>query len=164
MILILSTLFHWYELRKTLPKEAMIENISVFILDDDLYFGRCMQRNLQNVCREVRYFKTKRNFLKAIEHEPEVVILDHHINSDIGLHVLDEINKRGIETYVLYVSSQDNVHITLEAYRKGAIGYFEKNKSTFSQVLKAINWMGTATNDFKHPLNKEEFKKVILGF
>lgn len=145
-------------------KEIMMEDISVFILDDDLYFGRCMQWNLQNVCREVRYFKTKRNFLKAIDSNPEVIILDHHIDSDIGLHVLDEINRRGLETYVLYVSSQDNVHVTLEAYQKGAVGYFEKNKSTFSQVVKAINWMGTTTHNFNYPLNKEHFKKIILGF
>lgn len=139
-----------------------MRNISVFILDDDVYFGRCMQKKLQKAFSEVRHFKTERNFYKALDSKPDVVILDHHLGKERGLDVLDNLKKRGIDSNILYVSSQENVHVTLSAYQKGVLAYFEKNRSTFQDVLTAIRWMGVITNDFTRPLNKETFRRRIL--
>ncbi len=144
--------------------EYTMENVSIHILDDDVYFGRCLQKSLQTTNHVVRHFKTARNFLKALELGPQIIVLDHHLENGVGLEVIDAVQKRGIDAYMLYVSSQDNVHITLSAYQKGVLAYFEKNQYTFENVVSAIRWIRIITQDFKIPLDKNQYRKTILGY
>lgn len=139
-----------------------MQNISVFILDDDVYFGRCMEKNLQKTFSKVKHFKTERNFMKAISKKPDVIILDHHLEKQYGLDILDNLRKENPEAHVLYVSSQDKVNVSLKAYQKGALAYFEKGSATFNDVASAISWLGILTKNFTVPLNAEIFRKKIL--
>lgn len=145
-----------------MAKVRPMKDVSIYILDDDVYYGRCMQKKLQRAFPNVKHFKTERNFVKALEDEPEVVILDHVLEKKYGLNVMDEMSSKGVNTHVLYVSSQDQVHVTLSAYQKGALAYFEKNASTFQDVLVAIRWISVISNNFTLPVNGENFRKKLL--
>lgn len=134
---------------------------SIFILDDDVYFGHCLKKALERSIDDVKYFKTQRNFLKAIQNDsPNVVILDYNLEKTTGLEVMDRIKEHGVDTEVLLVSSQQDAQIVTKAYKKGVLAYFEKSANTFEQVQKSIDWMLLLSYDFKHPLKKESFKKM----
>lgn len=136
---------------------------SIYILDDDVYFGHCLKKSLESAIDDVKYFKTQRNFFKAMQSaSPNVVILDYHLDKTTGLEVMDQIKDSGIRTEVLMVSSQQNEKIVLKAYKKGALAYFEKSTSTFEHVRKSIEWMLLLSYDFQHPLKQESFGKIWM--
>lgn len=145
-----------------MDKVQPMNNVSIYILDDDVYYGRCMQKRLQRAFTNVKHFKTERNFVKALDDKPEVVILDHVLEKQYGLNMMDEISSRGLESHVLYVSSQEEVHVTLSAYQKGALAYFEKSASTFQDVLVAIRWISAVTKNFTAPIHGDEFRQDLI--
>lgn len=134
----------------------------IYILDDDLYFGRCIQRSLEKQYEEVRYFKTERNLMQAMENNPEILILDHNLGDDFGWDVAVKIKERGWKTHILYVSSQENVHVVLKAFQLGITAYFEKNGFTSERLLHAIHRLHLMTSNFNKPLNVESFRNSLL--
>ncbi|MDB2656677.1 response regulator [Crocinitomicaceae bacterium] len=135
---------------------------SLYILDDDLYYGRCLKKQLESTVDEVKHFKTERNFRKALQSPPNIIILDYNLEQSTGLDVIDEIQELGLSSELLLVSSQDNVNVVLNAHKKGVLGYFEKSTATFCDVQKCIEWMLLMSNDFHYPLNRNQFREMWL--
>ena len=135
---------------------------SLYILDDDLYFGRCLKKQLETTVDEVKHFKTERNFLKALQNPPNMVILDYHLEHSTGLNMIDKMQEMGLNSEILLVSAQDNVNVVLKAYNKGALGYFEKRAETFEEVRKCIEWILLMSNDFHYPIEKQKFRETWI--
>lgn len=135
---------------------------SLYILDDDLYFGRCLKKELESTMDEVKHFKTERNFIKALTTPPNVIILDYNLEHSTGLEVMNQIQERGVCSEILLVSSQEDVHVMLKAYKRGVLGYFEKRSETFSEVRKCVEWIMLMSNDFHYPIKKDAFREMWL--
>ncbi|MCR9172848.1 MAG: response regulator [bacterium] len=135
---------------------------SLFILDDDLYFGRCLKKELEAIVDEVKHFKTERNFLKALETPPNIIILDYHLEQSTGLEMIHQMEKKGVNAEILLVSGQEDVSVKLKAYKKGALGYFEKYSGTCSEVRECIEWILRVSYNFDHPIERKEFREMWL--
>lgn len=121
-----------------------------------------MKKQLELVVDDVKHFKTERNFLKALQSPPNIVILDYNLENSTGIEMMKEIQERGIESEILFVSAQENVDVMLKAYKKGALGYFEKQSETFKEVKKCIEWILLMSNEFSYPIHREAFREIWL--
>jgi DNA-binding NtrC family response regulator len=75
---------------------------------------------------------------------------------------MHELEKRELDSEILLVSAQDKVDVMLKAYKQGALGYFEKHKEILSELEKCIQWILLMSNDFRYPIERNEFRKIWL--
>ncbi|MCM3123879.1 MULTISPECIES: response regulator [unclassified Mesobacillus] len=78
--------------------------------------------------------------LKMIEDiKPDIVILDIKMPKKDGLQVLEELQQKKIETYVIVLSSFDDLDHVKRAMKLGAKDYFHKPTMNGSLIVEALN-------------------------
>lgn len=141
----------------------MKTNARIFILDDDRYFGHFIQQALMEDFSDVTYFQSERECIKALIHKPDILILDHKLELCTGLEIIDEVQRLcGNKTYILYLSAQEHVHITLKALKNGAVDYLEKDSCTITGLSEAIQKIKKLTQNFTIPLNIQSYRRAAI--
>jgi len=137
-------------------------NIKIFILDDDRFYGSYICHSLKDSYGDVNYFQSWSECLEHMIDEPNILILDHKLEFCTGLSVINDLRKSEIckNTHILYLSAQEHVHITLEALKNGAVDYFEKGSKTVEALKNAIDRIEFLTNGFKSLLKIEEYRTM----
>src|SRR5690606_38776093 len=97
-------------------------------------------------------FATGELCLENISKNPDVVILDYHLNGiDLdamnGIDVLDEIKEFNKDIPVVMLSSQDDINVAVNCMHHKAFDYVVKSETAFLRLQSII------TNIFK-------FKKI----
>ena len=137
----------------------MKNDVKIFILDDDRYFGNFILHALKDNFNDVTYFQTESECIRALNSKPHILILDHKLEHCTGLEILDEVQRMcGASTSVLYLSAQEHVHVILKALRLGALEYLEKGSSTVEAITNSINKIQRLTNYFNETLNINEYR------
>ncbi len=99
----------------------------VLVIDDD----PLVQRIGQQVFAPPEYnYAAARNAIEGMQqvsrHRPNVVILDHVLPDDDGLHVLDQIRAIDPHLLVLYITAAGTSVNTIEAMKRGAFDFLAK--------------------------------------
>lgn len=137
-------------------QNIMAKKISVYILDDDRFFGTYISRGLSQDLFDVRYFQMEEECLNALDAIPEVLILDHSLQHMTGLEILEEVRRRcGNRTHVIYLSAQEEVHIALRAIREGAVNYLEKNDGTLNELYATLIGLIHSTHHFSRTVDPQ---------
>jgi len=135
----------------------------IFVLDDDRYYGLFLQNALRAEGYDVRYFQHEYECIEQLKLLPEVLILDHKLETLTGLDVLDEVKRqcKG-KTQVIYLSAQEHGHIVIKALKEGATTYLEKDEGVVSAVKEAISRMVKLTNNFNESLDLKAYRNYSL--
>ena len=137
----------------------MKSTTTIFILDDDRYFGNFILRSLKDDFADVTYFQTEQECIDALSQKPDILILDHDLNDCTGLDILSEVQRIcGPSTNVIYLSAQEHVHVTVRALRSGALEYLEKGSSTVNAIAHSIRKIERLTHQFTRPLNIQAYR------
>lgn len=129
------------------------KKIKLFLVDDDAVFLKSLEIEfLQNADFEIETFATGELCLENISKNPDVVILDYHLNGiDLdamnGIDVLDEIKEFNNDIPVVMLSSQDDINVAVNCMHHKAFDYVVKSETAFLRLQSII------TNIFK-------FKKI----
>ncbi|WBU42460.1 MULTISPECIES: response regulator transcription factor [Marinobacter] len=100
---------------------------TVYVVDDDAGMLESTQWLLESVGLEVRAYSDGRQFLDAVEDQrPGCVILDIRMPGLGGLNVQEELQKRGLEIPIIFVSGHADVPIVVRAFKSGAFDFIEK--------------------------------------
>jgi len=100
---------------------------TVYVVDDDAGMLESTQWLLESVGLEVRAYSDGRQFLDAVEGQrPGCVILDIRMPGLGGLNVQEELQKRGLEIPIIFVSGHADVPIVVRAFKSGAFDFIEK--------------------------------------
>lgn len=111
----------------------------IFLLDDDAFFVKTIESFLEkNNYTNITKFNNGDELINKMSEMPDVIILDHFIGKEIGLIVLDKIVKINKTVRIIYVSSQENVHIAIESIKRGAYAYLEKKSSDLNKIITII--------------------------
>ena len=127
---------------------------TVFILDDDKWYGTMMQYFLSlNHEFKVKLFDKSSDFLEAMKETPDVVTLDYSMPEMNGMEVLEKIKSNNPETEVIIVSSLEDINIAVHLLKKGASEYIVKNKEANDNLKNALkkmryNWQVNRQNRF----------------
>jgi DNA-binding NtrC family response regulator len=123
----------------------MNENkILLFLVDDDALFLKSMEIEFAEDTESViKTFTTGESCLENISQNPDVIILDYHLDSVCkgainGLETLDRIKKSNQATPVIMLSAQDKIEVAVNCMKHQAYDYIVKSETAFIRLQKAI--------------------------
>lgn len=124
--------------------------IKLFLVDDDVVFLKSLEIEfLQNTDFEIKTFTTGELCLESISTNPDIVILDYHLNGiDLdamnGIEVLDKIKVFNPDIFVVILSSQDDINVAVNCMHHHAFDYVVKSETAFIRLQSIM------TNIFKY--------------
>jgi DNA-binding NtrC family response regulator len=132
------------------------DRIKIFLVDDDAVFLKALEIEfLQHADFNIETFGTGEFCLQNISHNPDVIILDYHldgINSKAmnGIETLDRIKAINPDIPVVMLSSQDKIDVAISCMHHRAFDYVVKSETAFVRLQKII------TSIFKYKKMEKE--------
>jgi two-component system, OmpR family, response regulator len=120
------------------------KKILFFLVDDDALSLKSLAIELSDYPESViKTFSTGELCLENISQNPDVIILDYHLNSIEkesinGLETLDRIKIANQTIPVIILSSQDKIEVAVNCMRHQAYDYIVKSETAFIRLRKAI--------------------------
>ena len=130
--------------------------IKLFLVDDDALFLKTLEIEfLQHADFAIETFATGELCLQHLQNNPDVVILDYHLdgidkNAMNGLETLDKIKAFNSDIPVVMLSSQDSIDIAVNCMHHRAFDYVVKSETSFMRLQKII------TNIFSYKKMEKE--------
>jgi len=116
----------------------------LFLVDDDALFLKSLEIEFSNNTESaIKTFATGELCLDNLPHNPDVIILDYHLNSIDrnainGLETLDRIKSINPLIPVIMLSSQDKIEVAVNCMKHQAFDYIVKSETAFIRLQKAI--------------------------
>ncbi len=132
------------------------DKIKIFLVDDDAVFLKALEIEfLQHADFDIETFGTGEFCLQNLSHNPDVIILDYHldgINSKAmnGIETLDAIKASNPDIPVVMLSSQDKIVVAISCMHHRAFDYVVKSETAFVRLQKII------TSIFKYKKMEKE--------
>jgi len=118
--------------------------IKLFLVDDDAVFLKALQIEfLQHADFIIETFATGEICLQHLPNNPDVIILDYHLDgidkkAMNGLETLDKIKAYDSDIQVIMLSSQDSIDIAINCMHHRALDYVVKSETSFIRLQKII--------------------------
>jgi len=118
--------------------------ILLFLVDDDALFLKSLEIEFaDNTESNIKTFPTGELCLENMSQNPDVIILDYHLNSVDknainGLETLDRIKAVDQTIPVVMLSSQDKIKVAANCMKHQAFDYIVKSETAFIRLRKAI--------------------------
>ena len=118
--------------------------IKLFLVDDDALFLKSLEIEFkQHADFTIDTFATGELCLQHLENNPDVIILDYHLdgidkNAMNGLETLDKIKVINPDIPVVMLSSQDKIDIAINCMHHRAFDYVVKSETAFIRLQKII--------------------------
>jgi DNA-binding NtrC family response regulator len=120
------------------------KKILLFLVDDDALFLKSLTIDFsQNTQSEIKTFATGELCLKNIALNPDIIILDYHLNginkkAINGVETLDRIKNINAQIPVIILSSQDSIEVAVNCMKHQAFDYIVKSETAFIRLQKTI--------------------------
>ncbi len=132
------------------------EKIKLFLVDDDSLFLKSLEIEFRQFSDfSIETFPTGELCIENMDHNPDVIILDYHLNEIYenamnGLETLDKIKEIYPDMPVVILSSQDKIEVAVNCMHHKAFDYVVKSETAFMRLQNIIS------NIFKYKkMNKE---------
>lgn len=119
--------------------------IRIFLVDDDVLFLKSLELEfIEKNNYEVFTFNTGEACIEALHLDPDIIVLDYHLDGIIqdvmnGLETLDKIKLYNKDIAVIMLSSQDKIEIAVNCMHYQAYDYVVKSETAFLRLEKNIN-------------------------
>lgn len=144
-------------------------NIKVCIIDDDLQMREMLKDFIIDKfpSAEISSYSTGEDALTTIIEEPNVVLLDYHLDSVEatamnGLQILVKLKERYQNLPIIFISGQEKAEIAANTMKYGAWDYIVKNENTFNRLLIHINNI-LGQSDLQKNLGTQKFFNRLLA-
>ena len=121
------------------------DKIKLFLVDDDALLLKTLEIEfLDHGDFEIETYSTGELCLANLNHTPDVIILDYHldgINKEAmnGIATLDKIKEFNSEIAVIMLSSQDKIEVAIDCMHHKAYDYVVKSETAFVRIQKIIS-------------------------
>lgn len=118
--------------------------IHLFLVDDDALFLKSLEIEFHHHTDfTVETFATGELCLENLSHNPDVIILDYHLNgidknAMNGIETLDKIKALKPDIPVVMLSSQDKIDVAISCMHHRAFDYVVKSETAFLRLQKNI--------------------------
>lgn len=120
------------------------DKIKLFLVDDDAMFLKLLEIEfLYHADFIVETFATGELCVENLSHNPDVVILDYHLdgiteNAMNGIDTLDRIKTFNSDIPVVMLSSQDKIDVAVNCMHHHAFDYVIKSETAFMRLQNII--------------------------
>ena len=124
--------------------ETTAKKIRLFLVDDDALFLKSLEIDFLSQCDfEIETFATGELCIANLSNNPDVVILDFHLNgidknAMNGLDTLVAIKEYNVDIPIIMLSSQDKIDIAVKCMHHNAFDYVVKSETAFVRLQKNI--------------------------
>jgi two-component system OmpR family response regulator len=121
------------------------DKIKLFLVDDDIVFLKLLEIEfLQHADFNIETFATGELCMEKIAHNPDVIILDYHLDgidksAMNGLTTLDKIKAFNQDIPVVILSCQDKIDVAINCMHHRAFDYVVKSETAFIRLQKIIS-------------------------
>ncbi len=116
-----------------------LEQIKIFIVDDDSFFQNLVMFELQKTgYQNILTFNNGTDFLDNLYQKPDLVILDYNMPDYNGLQILKEVMSIDPDINVILVSAQNQIEVAIDTMRFGAVDYVVKNSAGINLLCDKI--------------------------
>ena len=118
--------------------------IHLFLVDDDALFLKSLEIEFHHHTDfTVETFATGELCVENLSHDPDVIILDYHLNgidknAMNGIETLDKIKALKPDIPVVMLSSQDKIDVAISCMHHRAFDYVVKSETAFLRLQKNI--------------------------
>jgi DNA-binding NtrC family response regulator len=134
----------------------------IFVVDDDPFHLMLIQQILNNNgYTDVTTFENGVECLEQIHQNPDIVILDHNMDTLTGYEVLRKIKRHNPDIFVIMVSAQEEISTAVNSLKHGAFDYLQKGVNIEVELLKVIERIDLVKD--KLLAKKNTFLKSIFG-
>jgi two-component system OmpR family response regulator len=132
---------------------------TVYLVDDDAVFLKLLAIDFQlQTDFKVLTFETGEKCLENLDRQPDLIILDYHLDGIEkgvmnGIETLDKIKEYSAIIPVIMLSSQDRIEVAVDCMHHKANDYIVKSETSFiklqtviqsifnlKQIEKKLNW------------------------
>jgi len=118
---------------------------TVFIVDDEPLLSEMLTDYLKDndLTFNIKSFPTGEACLQTLHEQPDIVVLDYHLNSKEkdaanGIDILKEIKKQHPALPVIMLSSQESYGTAAKTIMYGAVHYVIKGQDAFEEIFQLI--------------------------
>lgn len=104
----------------------MNDNNFVFIVDDDEAVRKSTAWLIESIGLQVKAFNSADDFLEHYNHEHGCIVMDVRMPGMSGLDAQEEMNRRGIELPLIFITGHGDVPMAVRALKRGAFDFIEK--------------------------------------
>ncbi len=118
--------------------------IKLFLVDDDALFLKNLELEfLDSADFEIRTFPLGELCITSLSENPDVVILDYHLDginkgAMTGLETMDKIKTINPDIPVVMLSSQDKIEVAINCMHHRAYDYVVKSETAFIRLQSII--------------------------
>jgi DNA-binding NtrC family response regulator len=118
--------------------------IKLFLVDDDAVFLKLLEIEfVEHTSFSVETFMTGEQCIANLTHNPDVIILDYHLDGNDksamnGLITMDRIRAINPGIPVIILSCQDKIEVAVNCMHHGALDYVVKSETAFLRLKKII--------------------------
>lgn len=134
------------------------KKLLMYLVDDDVVFLKSLEIEfLSNADFTIETFVSGEACLNALSRNPDVIILDYHLDGIAkgamnGMETLDKIKLYNVDIPVIMLSSQDKIDVAIDCMHHGATDYVVKSETAFMRLRKII------TSFFRYNKIEKELK------
>jgi|SRR6185312_1873786 len=120
------------------------EKIKIFLVDDDAMFLKSLEIEfMQKGNFAIETYATGELCVEHLDHNPDIVILDYHLNGIAknamnGIQTLDKITAYNPNIAVVMLSSQDKIEVAVNCMHHRAFDYVVKSETAFTRLQNII--------------------------
>ncbi|MCC6371869.1 MAG: response regulator [Bacteroidia bacterium] len=106
--------------------------LNLIIIDDDSAISKGLEGFLHSRFKQelaITLFNSGEAALKSVGNDTDIVILDYNLKHENGNEILKEIKRINASVEVIMLTSNEDVGIAIDAFRKGARDYVIKGNS-----------------------------------
>ena len=117
----------------------------IFLVDDEPIQNEMLKDYLsERFVYNIKTYESGEDALKDMGLNPEIVVLDFHLNShkpgaQNGVEILKAIKERHPDTQVIMLSGQDKIDVAIDSMKYGAYDYVVKGETAFSRMENTMN-------------------------
>jgi ActR/RegA family two-component response regulator len=150
-------------------REIGISKKTLFIVDDNELYARTLKEFL-----EIRFpgakttlFPTGEACLAQLYQEPDVIIMDHLLNTKsanaaTGLSVIKTIKARHAAAHIFLLSAQKDLSVFVEALSEYGCDYLKKDEQAFGKLAELMKSKVQMPSENDHQTGKHLSGKHIL--
>lgn len=143
---------------------ANISNIKIFVVEDEKVFQEMLVFHIEDqLGYEVEAFSDGAQLLLNLYKNPDIVLLDYHLEDQSGLEVLKQIKAINPEIHVLLVSGQKNIPVAVDILKYGAFDYVVKNDKVFEVITEKIQLMANISESLRLYKRKKIARTFVLS-
>jgi len=115
--------------------------MNLFIVDDNALMLTGLRNYLEQrfgTSLNISTFLTGESALRKVDADTNIVILDYFLEGENGNDVLTSIKRINSKTEVIMLSSNEDMGIAIESFRKGASDYVIKGENSWKKITSIV--------------------------